>query len=141
MISTRKKLIVALILVVCILGMLIRTAVTHASTYYMTVKELAQQGNNAVGDEVTVNGTIVGSSVQWDPQKPLLQFQIQDNPQGQPLTISFTGSKPDDFSNGWPVIVTGQLVKPGHFVATKLLIKCPSKYETKSETVTAQPGS
>lgn len=141
MASTRTKLIVALIVVVCILGVLIRTAVTHASTYYLTVKELSQQSTRAMADETTVSGTIVGSTVQWDPQKSLLQFQIQDNSQGQPLTVAFTGSRPDDFTNGWPVIVTGKLAKPGQFVATKLLIKCPSKYEAKTETFTAQSPS
>jgi cytochrome c-type biogenesis protein CcmE len=142
MVTTRTKLIIALIIVACILGMLIRTAVTRASTYYVTVKELYQQGSTAVGNEATISGNIVGASVQWDPQKPMLQFKMQDDPQGQALNVQFTGTKPDDFSNDWPVIVTGKLVQPGHFVATKLLIKCPSKYESNTtQTFTAQSAT
>lgn len=139
--STRTKLIVALILVICVIGLLIRTAVTQASTYYVTVSELYRAGSQAAGEHMTVSGNIVGSSVKWDPSRPLLQFDMQDNTQGKSLPVVFHGPKPQDFTNGWPVIVTGKLNESGQFEASTLLIKCPSKYESKPQTYTAESGS
>lgn len=133
-ISTRAKLIVALIVVLGTLGLLVRTAVTKASTFYVTVPELYQEGSSAVREQSTVSGVIVGSSVQWDPAKSVLRFSIQDSSGGRMLPVLFHGTRPDDFSNNWPVIVTGSLQSDGTFTANKLLIKCPSKYNAAKQT-------
>lgn len=140
-ISTRAKLIVALIVVLGTIGLLIRTAVTKASTFYVTVPELYNEGTTAFHEPSTVSGMIIGSSVKWDPQQSLLRFSIQDSSGGRMLPVLFHGTRPDDFSNNWPVIVTGTLQSDGTFEATKLLIKCPSKYNAAQQqtyTVTAQ---
>ena len=137
--STRIKLICALIVVAATIGVLVDRAVTKAATFYLTVSELNQEGSQGIGQEVTVSGNIVGSSIEWNPQTSLLQFSIQDTANSKPLPIQFHGPKPDDFENNWPVIVTGQLHTNGTFYAEKLLIKCPSKYKTKEETYTASP--
>ncbi|MBX5437145.1 MAG: cytochrome c maturation protein CcmE [Alicyclobacillaceae bacterium] len=132
MMSTRAKLITALVIVMGIIGVLIRTAVSHASTYYLTVGELKAKGAAAVGVDTTVSGDIVGPSVQWDPARQLLQFTIRDaNGGGAHIPVVYHGDRPDDFSNDWPVIVTGRLTPGGVFEADKLLIKCPSKYQAK----------
>jgi cytochrome c-type biogenesis protein CcmE len=135
--SIRVKLIVALVFVVGVLGVLIRTAVTHAASYYLTVDELYAQGKQAVGQETTVSGDIVADTVDWRPEKSLLTFTIKDPHSGRRLPVVFHGAKPDDFANDWPVIVTGRLEANGQFRAEKLLIKCPSKYEAKQQTFTA----
>ncbi len=135
--STRVKLIFALIVVAGVIGVLVNRAVTRASTFYVTVTELHHEGKDNIGKETTVNGMIVGSSIQWDVARSILKFSIQDTTDSPILPVVFYGPKPDDFQNQWPVIVTGKLQPDGIFVAEKLLIKCPSKYQTKDETVTA----
>ncbi|MCF8563396.1 cytochrome c maturation protein CcmE [Alicyclobacillus tolerans] len=138
MTSTRTKLIVALLVVMGTIGVLIRTAVTHASTFYVTVSELYQEGAQAVHQQTTVSGNLVGSTINYNPDKSLLQFSLQDTAGGRQLPVVFHGTKPDDFSNGWPVIVTGTMNSDGTFEASKLLIKCPSKYSAaKQKTYTA----
>jgi len=134
--STRVKLITALIVVVGILGVLIQTAVSKASTYYVTVNEILAEGHNAVGQSSTVSGSIVGSSVNWDPTQTLLQFSVvnETSAGGKSLTVVYRGAKPDDFTNNWPVIVSGKMGKDGVFHATNLLIKCPSKYKAQQPT-------
>ncbi|MCL6548759.1 MAG: cytochrome c maturation protein CcmE [Alicyclobacillus sp.] len=128
--STRAKLITALVLVAGIIGALIRTAVTQASTYYLTVSELLQKGPSAVGVTTTVSGDIVGASVRWRPAAQQLRFTIRDQ-SGRSIPVVYHGDRPDDFSNDWPVIVTGRLTADGVFEADKLLIKCPSKYQAQ----------
>lgn len=135
--STRAKLIVALIVVVGILGVLIQTAVTKAATFYMTVSELNSEGAQAVGQAATVSGVIIGSSVVWNPDAHTLRFAVADSTGGKPLPVSFRGDKPDDFNNGWPVVVFGSLNADGTFYANKLLIKCPSKYSAQPKTYQA----
>jgi cytochrome c-type biogenesis protein CcmE len=134
MISTRAKLIVALVVVVGTIGLLVKTAVTHASTFYVTVGEFYGQSASAMYQPTTVSGQIVGSSVHWNPQQSLLQFYIEDTKGGRHLPVVFSGAKPDDFTNDWPVIVTGKLQSNGTFKATQLLVKCPSKYNAQKST-------
>ncbi|QQE76940.1 cytochrome c maturation protein CcmE [Alicyclobacillus sp. SO9] len=134
--ATRWKLTTALILVVAVIGVLIRTAVTHASSYYVTVHQLTTEGRQAIGQKTTVSGEIVGSSVHWLPAKSLLTFTMKDKSSNNTIPVTFHGAKPDDFSNNWPVIVSGTMGKNGQFEASKLLIKCPSKYKAKGQTKT-----
>lgn len=134
--TTRVKLMAALGIVMAILTALIWTAVVHASTYYVTVSELKHEGLSAVGKETTVSGDIIGSSVNWDPSASTLHFMVEDSGGGTGIPVVFRGAKPDDFSNNWPVVVTGTLQKNGSFQAQKLLVKCPSKYQSKPQTRT-----
>ncbi|MDQ0188393.1 cytochrome c maturation protein CcmE [Alicyclobacillus cycloheptanicus] len=133
-ISVRARLLIALCVVLAILGVLIKTAITHASTYYVTVSQLYNEGSQAVGQQTTVSGNIVGASVNYNPQAELLRFSVRDGSNGRPLPVVFHGAEPDDFSNNWPVVVTGTLKSNGVFQASQLLIKCPSKYQAGNST-------
>jgi cytochrome c-type biogenesis protein CcmE len=132
-VSARVKLVTALIVVAGVIGVLVGTAATRASSFYVTVGELYAMGQGAIGETTSVSGNIVGRSVRWDPAHNVLQFSLQDSPQGRSLPVVFHGPKPDDFTNDWPVIVTGRLQPDGTFAADKLLIKCPSKYQAQEE--------
>lgn len=135
-ISVRARLIIALCVVLAILAVLIRTAIMHASTYYVSVSQLYAEGHQAVGQQSTVSGSIVGQSVHYDPQAEMLKFSIRDAKGGRALPVVFHGAEPDDFSNNWPVVVTGTLGQGGVFAAHQLLIKCPSKYQASNQTQT-----
>ncbi|QSO52389.1 cytochrome c maturation protein CcmE [Alicyclobacillus curvatus] len=135
--STRAKLMVALVVVVGVIGMLVRTAVTHASTYYVTVNEFFQESPATQHDPTTISGEIIGSSINWNPTSGLLKFNVQDKTGGKALTVVYHGAKPDDFTDNWPVIVTGMLQSDGSFHASKLLIKCPSKYQAQNQAANA----
>jgi cytochrome c-type biogenesis protein CcmE len=136
--STRAKLITALVVVVSVIGMLVRTAVTHASTYYVTVNEFYAEPAAEQQQPTTISGEIIGSSIHWDPTTGILKFNTEDTSGGtNTLPVMYHGAKPDDFTDNWPVIVTGQLQSNGSFLASKLLIKCPSKYEAANQTANA----
>lgn len=140
-VSTRARLIVALVVVLCVIGILIRTAVIHAASFYMTVPELYAEGSAAVGQQTTVSGSIVGSSVHYNPAAELLRFRVRDGSAGRSLAVTFHGEEPDDFANNWPVIVTGTLTVQRAFQASQLLIKCPSKYTAQPQTKTFTSAS
>lgn len=135
--KTKSKLVVALGIVIAILAVLVRTAITHASTYYVTVNQLLQEGASAVSQPTTVSGEIIGKSVVWNPTKSLLKFSMNDTSGAKSVSVVFNGPRPDDFDNNWPVIVTGSLSSDGTFKASKLLIKCPSKYQSQPQTYTS----
>lgn len=134
--TTRRKLVVALFVVLGVIGLLIRTAVTQASQFYVTVEQLYAEGAQAMNSETTVNGNIIGKSVKWDPSESLLKFSMEDSSKGKSLPVIFHGDRPDDFDNNWPVIVSGKLGQDGVFQANQLLIKCPSKYSAQSQPET-----
>lgn len=134
-VSVRIRLTIVLAVVGVITGVLIFTAATRASSMYLTVPELRHLGGSAVGQSVSVSGTIVGKTIQWNAPSQTLSFTIRDDQSGQTLPVIYHGSRPDDFTNDWPVILTGTLQANGTFVAQQLLVKCPSKYEAANATV------
>ncbi len=128
--SVRMKLGAALIVVAVAIGFLIYKEATQSSTFYMSVNQAEQSRTN--NQTITVNGNIVGKTIAWDEKSQLLRFSIWDKPGEKMLPVVFHGTKPDEFSSGWPVIVTGHLAPAGTFYANQLLIKCPSKYSSES---------
>lgn len=71
-----------------------------------------------------------------DKKKPLVYDPVKDanyfafymtDKQGQECQVVFTGSKPQDFERSEQIVLTGQM-EGGSFHASKILMKCPSKY-------------
>jgi cytochrome c-type biogenesis protein CcmE len=108
--------------IVCLIGV----GVAKSASYDMTVEQVVTD-HLSPDAPVTVSGTIVGSSVRWLPDHENLEFAIHDKPGSAILYVKYHGLRPDDFTNGWPVVVTGT-VHGGVLTADNLLIKCPSKY-------------
>jgi cytochrome c-type biogenesis protein CcmE len=60
-------------------------------------------------------------------------FFMKDN-KGQECKVVFTGTKPEDFERSEQIVLTGKMVN-NEFHASKILMKCPSKYtQDKLET-------
>ena len=54
-------------------------------------------------------------------------FYMKDN-KGQECKVVFTGTKPQDFERSEQVVLTGKMIG-SEFHASKILMKCPSKYK------------
>ncbi len=54
-------------------------------------------------------------------------FYMRDN-QGLESKVVFNGSKPQDFERSEQIVLTGKMIG-NEFHASKILMKCPSKYE------------
>jgi cytochrome c-type biogenesis protein CcmE len=61
-------------------------------------------------------------------------FYMKDN-KGEECKVIFTGTKPQDFERSEQIVLTG-LMKGGEFHASKILMKCPSKYTEDKLNVT-----
>lgn len=61
-------------------------------------------------------------------------FYMTDN-KGEECKIVFTGTKPQDFERSEQIVLTGQM-KGSEFHASKILMKCPSKYTQDKVEIT-----
>ena len=61
-------------------------------------------------------------------------FYMKDN-KGQECKVVFTGTKPQDFERSEQIVLTGQM-RGDEFHASKILMKCPSKYTQDKVEVT-----
>lgn len=130
--NTRVRLWIAFGLVATVIAGLIGVGISKSASYNLTVAQVYQDHPSAA-EPVTVAGQIVGNSVSWEPSHVYLQFSIHDAGSPKTLRVLYHGLRPDDFTNGWPVIVTGTVGSNGILQASQLEIKCPSKYDAKSQ--------
>jgi cytochrome c-type biogenesis protein CcmE len=61
-------------------------------------------------------------------------FYMKDN-QGKECKVVFTGTKPEDFERSEQIVLTGAM-QGSEFHASKILMKCPSKYTEDKVNVT-----
>ena len=61
-------------------------------------------------------------------------FYMKDN-KGEERKVIFTGTKPEDFERSEQLVLTGAMVG-NEFHASKILMKCPSKYTQDKIEVT-----
>ena len=69
-----------------------------------------------------------GKQLHYDATKDAnyFSFYMNDN-KGQNCKVVFTGAKPQDFERSEQIVLTGQM-RGNEFHASKILMKCPSKY-------------
>ncbi|HTQ10327.1 MAG TPA: cytochrome c maturation protein CcmE [Fimbriimonadaceae bacterium] len=94
------------------------------SSPYVTVA----QAKTSTADNLHVAGDIVKSTVQQDIANHTLIFDIKDTT--GTVTVVYTGTMPQNMGEANKVVAEGGM-KNGKFVSDKLLVKCPSKYESE----------
>lgn len=112
-------------------------------TYYKTISELGQMGNQAFGQRLRVGGDIEAGSIHRVGQE--VQFVlVQDKLR---LKVAYTGRDPlpDTFKDGAQALADGKLDTDGVFRTKQIQAKCASKYEAKpgqfTPTATTGKGS
>lgn len=97
-------------------------AITFSSslTPYVTFS----QAKNMSGS-VQVRGVLAGGSVTAADGK--VQFLLRDE-KGETATVSYQGLKPDGLEQAASIVAVGKY-QGSRFVAERLLVKCPSKYQ------------
>ena len=119
-------------LVVVIVGTLIWLAtagIKDNQTYYKTISELNQMGDQAYSKRLRVGGDISpGSIVRTASTVQFLLVQEKLN-----LHVVYDGSDPlpDTFRDGSQALADGKMGRDGVFHANKVQAKCASKYEAK----------
>jgi cytochrome c-type biogenesis protein CcmE len=135
----KKSHILALIVIAVSVSIIISTA-GDASSYVNFDKayEMAQKGKK---DKIHVVGTLkkneVGEIMGIEPSEDLLSFSFtMVDEDGKEQTVYYNEPMPADFKRSEQVVVVGAYTQD-LFVADKILMKCPSKYqeETLGETI------
>ncbi|HZN55350.1 MAG TPA: cytochrome c maturation protein CcmE [Candidatus Polarisedimenticolaceae bacterium] len=96
--------------------------------YYVTVREYKEHGVPA--GHFRVNGKVAPGTIERRDNGSRVLFTIADKEGNATLPVDFTGIIPDTFVDEADVVVEGRSRPDGVFEATKLMAKCPSKYES-----------
>ena len=131
----KKSSIAGIIIIALAIGIIISTY-ADSSTY----------GSFADATETTSELHVVGQlnkqkELFYDPQKDAnyFSFYMMDN-EGKERKVVFGGSKPQDFERSEQIVLTGKMIG-NEFHASKILMKCPSKYTTDQVEVTEVSAS
>ena len=128
--SNSLRLTLVSLLVVASVGWLIVTEVKHTGMQYMTVTELARLDRAPKADGFRLDGTVAPGSVVYDQKIPKLRFKMTDGK--EKIAVVYDGLMPDAFADGREVVVEGAYRHEDRALhATKLVTKCPSKYEAQ----------
>jgi len=99
------------------------TAFKQSLTPYVSFREA-----RATGGAVQVSGEVDHSRTRLDPVRGTLTFYLRDH-EGTVMPVVYQGGKPGNFDQADKVVAIGH-VDGDTFRADKLLLKCPSKYQT-----------
>lgn len=129
----KRSSIIGIIIIAIAIGAIISTY-ADSSTYGNFV-----EAKTAI-DEIHVVGKLNKSKeLIYDPIKDANYFAFfMDDKEGNECKVIFNGAKPQDFEKSEEIVLTGKMVGQ-EFHASKILMKCPSKYN-KTE-VTVKEGS
>jgi cytochrome c-type biogenesis protein CcmE len=131
-------------LVVVIVGVLTWLAlggVSESKTYYKTITEVQQMGDQAHAKRLRVDGYVVPGSIVRNGAA--VSFIMHQDPakRGQDairLKVVYSGIDPlpDTFKDDAQAMADGKLGADGVFQASKIQAKCASKYEAKPQMKT-----
>ena len=127
--------IIGIVVIAVAIGM-IATTMSDASLYvnFSQAKEMAQNGKTTKIHVVGTlpkdkKGKVVGLEYKPEVNPNFFAFTLTDDNQRTERVI-YHDSKPTDFEVSEQVVVIGNY-QNNQFVAHKILMKCPSKYEDK----------
>jgi cytochrome c-type biogenesis protein CcmE len=128
-------------LAVVIVGVLVWLAmggVNESKTYFKTISELNQLGDQAKVKRYRVDGYVQPGSIVRNGSE--VSFVIHQDPNKRQmddlrLKVVYKGIDPlpDTFKDDAQAIADGRLGADGVFQATKIQAKCASKYEAKPQ--------
>jgi cytochrome c-type biogenesis protein CcmE len=120
------------LLVVVIIGVLVWLAmggISESKTYYKTISELGQMGEQAKGKRLRVGGDVEAGSIVRNGRQ--VAFTLHQDAMKLKVVYNGTEPLPDTFKAGAQALADGRLGPEGVFEASKIQAKCASKYEAK----------
>ncbi len=130
----KKSHILAIIVIAVAIGIIITTA-GDASTYvnFDQAYQMASTGNttsiHVVGQlKKDSNGEIIG--LRNAPDNLSFSFVLVDE-NGKEQNVYYNEPMPPDFTRSENVVIIGSY-RGDNFIANKILLKCPSKYQEQS---------
>lgn len=127
----KPKIIIGIVIIVSALFFLIFSGFKDTASYYLTVPELLAKTDITPDEGIRVHGYVNPESIEWDAERIELKFSIIEA--NDTLGVFYKGVKPDQLADAQQIVAEGHLQEDGLFIANKILLKCPSKYEIKKE--------
>lgn len=93
--------------------------------YVETVAQVRATGEQPV----QFIGAIVSGKTHYDENKDELAFTLQDK-QGKTLEVRYNGVQPTNFERADKAVARG-IYRSNKLMADQVLVKCPSKYQSK----------
>lgn len=124
-----------MVLVVAAIGLLVNAA--GDTSTYATFREAAKSGG-----KVKIAGQLAkDKEMYYDPQKDpnYFTFYLTDT-DGQQQKVVLLREKPQDFEMSEQIVLTGKM-KGDAFVASEMLMKCPSKYKDEEIYINAEKAN
>jgi cytochrome c-type biogenesis protein CcmE len=131
MMSPRIKFLLGGALVLGSAGYLMYSSTTQTAVYYLTPEEYAAKlSSDSTFHQtgVKLGARVVPGSIQRSAGGREVAFWVTDSV--QKYRVEYRGLIPDTFSDSAEVVVDGRLAPNGTFVATTLLAKCGSRFES-----------
>lgn len=122
----KKSNIFALVLIAVALGAIL-SMVGDFSSYETFATAEAKPGKEfqIIGKLDTIN-----HQMHYDPIQDANRFEFYATDEsGKTSKVIFSGTKPQDFERSEKLTMTGKMIN-GEFQCSKILMKCPSKYNT-----------
>jgi cytochrome c-type biogenesis protein CcmE len=117
------------------------TGVKESKSYYVTIKELRQMGDDAYARHLRVAGNVEPGSIhQVGTHADFLLVEVDPKTQErQVLKVSYKGAEPppDTFKDNAQALAIGDFGHDGVFHAKELQAKCASKYAPQDQGASA----
>src|SRR5258707_1415221 len=120
-----------------VLGWLAVGGISETKTYYKTVAEITQLGDQAQAKRLRVGGDIAPNSIVRNG--PDVSFTLAQDSLRLKVIYNGIDPLPDTFLDGAQALADGKLGPDGVFRATKIQAKCASKYQS-APPVTRNPA-
>jgi len=117
------------IIILFLIGVAIVFLLSTTTKSYSRYAGFGEAGHYA-GKEFQVVGNLSKDKpLEYDPQvnPNLFAFYMKDK-EGKEQRVVYHSSKPADFERSEDIVITGSM-QGNEFVASKILLKCPSKYD------------
>lgn len=131
--KAKKRLIVVTLLIVVIAVVILAVVGGSGAAETLSVSEAAS--GDYADSRVQVSGTVVDNS--YVNSNDGISFDVFDpDNQDAIIHVIYEGAVPATFGNGVTAISTGTMQADGSLLASELLTKCPSKYESAEGSLT-----
>lgn len=132
--------IVAIIAIAIAVGVLV-TSMGEAAEYvdFAVAQEMYAKGKDKALHIVgtlpkDATGKVVGMEYEPRLNPNLFIFEMIDN-KGFREKVYYNDAKPQDFERSEQIVIIGSYNKEKKFIADKILMKCPSKYEGEQKKI------
>jgi cytochrome c-type biogenesis protein CcmE len=129
--TTRKKLLIAGVIVVAATGYMAYLGAASSWQYYVTVDECLTDTARFARQRIRVSGRIAADSLEIAENRREASFALEGTA-GQ-LPVVYCGPLPDKLAERIDVVVEGRLDESGTIRCEKLLTRCASKYQSQAE--------